>query len=329
MSATAIDLLPHRDELIAAARLAPSLHNAQPWAFRVTANAVEVYTDRSRSSPIVDPDGRQLLLGVGAAVFAVRLGLAELGYRVRTEWLPDTNRPTLAAILTAMCHQQPSVLDHRLYQQLSRRRTVRRRMDPSVPGSVQKELAAHAAAEGATLRWLTTAVDRHRFSDLLQEAERRQQFDLALRLELERWVASDRVPAGSGIPAEALGPSSLAAHRTRFPQRDFTPGRTLVTETGVAPELNPALAVLSSYDDWDISRLRTGAAMHRVLLAATARGVAASFLNQPLELADLRAQLTSALQLAGAPQLVLRFGRPLGNLPVPTPRRPIDDLLRD
>lgn len=329
MRTTAIDLLTNRDDLIAVARLAPSLHNAQPWSFRVRPNAVEVYADRSRALPVLDPDGRQLLLGIGAVTLAVRLALAELGYRVRTELLPDSGSPDLAAIVTAVCHQQPSVLDHRLYRQLGRRRTVRRRMDPTVAGTTQRVLTAHAAAEGATLRWLMSSDERRRFSSVLQDAERRQALDLDLHEELEQWVASDRVLVGAGIPAEAVGPSSLAAHRTWFPQRDFTPGRSLLAETTGAPETRPALAVLSSYDDWDISRLRAGAAMHRVLLAATAHGLAASFLNQPIELPDLRSRLTEELRLAGTPQVVLRFGRPLGDWPLPTPRRPVDELLRD
>ena len=33
---------------VAAATLAPSLHNRQPWRFRITGRAVEVYADPGR-----------------------------------------------------------------------------------------------------------------------------------------------------------------------------------------------------------------------------------------------------------------------------------------
>ena len=65
-----------------------------------------------------------------------------------------------------------------------------------------------------------------------------------------------------------------------------------------------------------------------MLLVATAAGYAASYLNQPLELPDLRVRLRAELRLAGRPQVILRFGRPAEPLPSRIPRRPIEDVLR-
>ena len=72
-----------------------------------------------------------------------------------------------------------------------------------------------------------------------------------------------------------------------------------------------------------------------MLLTACAAGVAASFMNQPLEVPALRERVAALLQAAddpaspgdtAMPQLVLRFGyAPEGR---PTPRRPVDDVLR-
>jgi hypothetical protein len=72
-----------------------------------------------------------------------------------------------------------------------------------------------------------------------------------------------------------------------------------------------------------------------VLLTACAAGVAASFMNQPLEVPALRERVAALLQAAddpaspgdtAMPQLVLRFGyAPAG---LTTPRRPLDDVLR-
>ena len=40
----------------AAARTAPSKHNAQPWRFRVDGGALHLLADRSRLMPATDPD---------------------------------------------------------------------------------------------------------------------------------------------------------------------------------------------------------------------------------------------------------------------------------
>ena len=61
-----------------------------------------------------------------------------------------------------------------------------------------------------------------------------------------------------------------------------------------------------------------------MLLRAAQDGVSASFLNQPVEVAELRA---SVARLAGVrvPQLVLRLG--YGPITEPTLRRPLSDVV--
>ncbi len=48
--------LPHGTVVAAlrAAAAAPSVHNTQPWLFRVTGTAVEVLVDRSRQLAVLD-----------------------------------------------------------------------------------------------------------------------------------------------------------------------------------------------------------------------------------------------------------------------------------
>jgi hypothetical protein len=41
--------------LLGYAVLAPSGHNTQPWLFRMRDQAVELYADRTRALPVVDP----------------------------------------------------------------------------------------------------------------------------------------------------------------------------------------------------------------------------------------------------------------------------------
>ena len=67
-------------------------------------------------------------------------------------------------------------------------------------------------------------------------------------------------------------------------------------------------------------------ALHRVLLVATAAGVATSLLNQPVELPALRTQLRHELRIDGHPQALLRLG--YAPPAPPTPRRPVDDVLQ-
>ena len=73
------DLRPRAEELAALAGSAPSLHNAQPWRFRCGHDHVDVLLDRSRLLPVADPRTRQAHIGLGAAVFLLRLALSTMG----------------------------------------------------------------------------------------------------------------------------------------------------------------------------------------------------------------------------------------------------------
>src|SRR5262245_55774431 len=62
-------------ECLEAAVAAPSIHNSQPWRFRVTALGVDVFADRDRGLHVIDPIGRELLISIGAAVFNLRASM--------------------------------------------------------------------------------------------------------------------------------------------------------------------------------------------------------------------------------------------------------------
>ena len=55
--------------VLEAAGRAPSVHNTQPWAFRVAPDVIELHSDPARRLPVADPDDRELRLACGAALF--------------------------------------------------------------------------------------------------------------------------------------------------------------------------------------------------------------------------------------------------------------------
>jgi nitroreductase len=59
--------------------LAPSGHNTQPWQFKVVAETLELWADRRRALPIVDPHGRELTISCGAALAFVRIAIGRWG----------------------------------------------------------------------------------------------------------------------------------------------------------------------------------------------------------------------------------------------------------
>jgi hypothetical protein len=320
-----VDLRQHAGEVVRAACWAPSHHNAQPWKFRVTPAEVEVWADRGRRIPLADPEDRQLFIGVGAAVFGVRLAVNHLGAGTTVRLARDPARPDLAAVVSAAGVRAAKPEEDRLLAELSRRRTARGPFtDDAVPLPVQVSLTESVRDEGARLEWVVREGPRRDLAALIMAAELAQQSNADFRAELDRWVGAIATSTGSGIPLANTGTTLSAGRRGEFPLRDFA-----ADQPGLAqrPEANPGIAVLCTPGDQRADWLRSGQALHRLLLVASAAGVSASFLNQPLEIPWLRARISEDLQHSGYPQVILRLGRPAGPLPPPTPRRPVSSVL--
>src|SRR5277367_602219 len=83
--------------VVATAARAPSVHNTQPWKFRITDDVIELHADPDRILTQIDPAGRELMISCGAALFGLRLGLRNLGCLPAVELWPDPAQPWLVA----------------------------------------------------------------------------------------------------------------------------------------------------------------------------------------------------------------------------------------
>ena len=306
------------DGLLHAATLAPSMHNTQPWRFRVLwdIETIELYADPDRMLPRSDPHGRAVHIACGAALFNLRVAAAMAGRLAVARLLPEPAEPLLLATVRLGGQHRPDEADRDMYAAIAARHTNRGPYSGRpVPPGVLAELVAAAQLEGATLT-LPDDDEAHRLLRLIADAETDLTGDAAYQEELARWVGGERDK--DGIPGSATGPRDP---RGSTPVRNLLPGHT----TGYAWfEERPQLAVLSTATSTKLDWLRAGQAMQRVLLTATQHGIATSPLTQPLETGDAW-QVRDPAFGRGTPQLILRIGY---GLPAPaTPRRPIHDVL--
>src|SRR5215203_4841061 len=77
--------------------LAPSGHNTQPWLFRLSGDEVELYADRTRGLPVVDPEDRALNISCGAALLYLRIAIRHFGYAGKVETFPSPDETDLLA----------------------------------------------------------------------------------------------------------------------------------------------------------------------------------------------------------------------------------------
>ena len=303
----------------AAAVRAPSLHNSQPWLFRLRDGGIEVLADRARQLTVADGGGWATRIAGGAATFNARLALAGQGRPAAVVLRPYGAGSDVLARLTPGPRRPPTYLEQDLLHAVSRRYSNRRPFWPDpVPSEVRVRLIEAARAEGAWLDLLVGMTALSGFAEVARSADRVLRRDFRYQAELTGWVqadgALDGVPVTAGAPApepQDLLPQRSFGERRRAPGRDFEP--------------EPLIAILGSPADQPIDQIAAGQALQRVLLTATDAGLATSMMSQPIEVPAARDQLRRSLGRTGVPQMAVRIG--YGDPGRATPRRDLADVI--
>lgn len=312
--------------LIGYAILAPSSRNTQPWRFRVAGDTVRLYVDRSRGLPVADPEGRQLVIGCGAALHHLRLALRRFGYADRVRAFPDPAEPDLLAEVRAGDGTSPTEEDRALFEMIRRRRTIHGPFERKpVDDPAVKAMRAAAAREGAWLLPIGSRPVRAAVASIVAAGFRAQFADEHLRHEMAAWMRPNHGHAADGIPGYVLGLGDLASRVAPAVIRHMNLARFRADRQRELTRSAPLLAVLGTPDDAPPDWLAAGQALSRVLLTACTAGLTAGYLNQPLEIPGLRRRLREVLGIDGHTQLLLRFG--YAAPPPPTPRRAVEDVL--
>ena len=307
--------------------LAPSSHNTQPWRFVINGNRLDVQADRTRSLGVVDPHDRELLISCGAALFQLRLALHHFGRASVADLLPDTVSGDVVASVWLGDDRTPTDEDERMFAAIARRHTNRAPFAPAgVEEATRLSLVEAARRQDAWL-YLASGMAKEALAALVSEADRRQMADAHFRQELASWLRSNDAESGDGMPGYARARGDLLARVEPVIVRSFDVGGGKAARDHELAVGSPLLAVLGTDGDDERDWMVAGEALARVLLHATTMGLAASFLNQPIELADFRGRVSQILGKSGYPQLLLRVGHPTVEA-MATPRRPLSDVIR-
>lgn len=313
---------------VAAAIMAPSAYNTQPWRFRVVGSTtLEVLADRSRQSPVLDRDGRQLIQSCGCALYNARVAVRAMGFtdQVTVMLVDESARPDLLATLHLGPMRVPTDEDRAAMRALAARHTNRRPFLP-LPVADVAPLVEAAAQEGAWAARLDPP-RKQALGALIDQADRLQYEDAAFRAEVERWLA----PVGSrrrdGIPFVEKEYGSALPFGVMRALRSPSLGERMGRLEEELVEGSPVVLVLGTDADDPPAWLASGQALEAALLAATALGLEAAFLNQVLELPSLRAEVAGLVGRPGHPQMVLRLGYSSEPLRHPAPRRDLDEVL--
>jgi hypothetical protein len=303
---------------------APSIHNTQPWRWRLGGKTLELFIERGRVLDVIDQDGRLAMLSCGTALHHARVSLAAQGWQVTVTRMPDHTRPDCLAQLVIGGHRiavgQPVALHQRI---IPLRHTDRRPVTgaPVDPESIEA-ITASVEAEDTWLHILHP----DQVLDLASAARHAQDVDVGesgWSTELDYWTGGDR-PAGAGVP-HAATPDRIA--RMTLPGRDV--GQHGAHPISAAHDTAAVYAMLYGHGDEPPDWLRAGEALSAGWLTATEHGDSVLPLCAPAEVTSTRQAMRVMIASIGYPYLVLRLGvvDPGDPGPPHAPRLPADQTI--
>ncbi len=264
-------------------------------------------------------------MSCGAALAHLCVALRGLGHDAEVSTFPDPGDADLLAIVGAGGRHTPDAGDRELFQAIETRRTHRAEFaaGPVAPRSLAL-LRTEAESAGADLT-VVTGEQRQDIVTLVGEGDRVQFGDSAFRRELAAWMRPNHTRRRDGIRGDVVGLGAVTSLVAPTIVAAFDTGGRQATKDQRLAQASPGLLVLSTAGDAPADWLSAGQAVALLLLRATAEGLGASFLNQPVEVPVLRDRLRTRLGGDTHPQLLLRVGRAstgAGSL-----RRPVADVL--
>lgn len=316
------------DQVVQAAVWAPSVHNTQPWRFWAGDRRIDLNADDSRRLAVADPDGREMIISCGAALFTVRLALRSLGWIPQTLVFPEPSQPLLVARVTWSRGAAPTEMERQLAGQVRQRRTHRGGFDPlPLSAALIRVLREGAQHDQATLRVLADEAAKAALAAVVQEADQALRSNPLYLRELAAWTAAPGATRRNGVPPESYPPEP---DRTspRFPGRDFAHGHgwgTGVVSAVPAGRSAGLVCLLTTASDTPTDWVNAGQAMQRLLLTAAASGVAAALHSQPLEIARTRDRIRLSMCDGSFPQMIIRLGTVIQN--AASVRRPASSVL--
>ena len=292
-------------ELVRYATLAPNGHNTQPWKFAIKENAIEIHPDFTRHLPAVDPHERELWISLGCALENLVLSARAIGYEPEVTYPATTDFIHIG--LTRNTPQGGAIFDA-----IPLRQNTRSEYDGQpIKSADLDEVQTVSLEPGIALHFVTAPADIEKVLEYVNQGNLIQYADQAFVDELIHWLRFNKKEALASLD----GLYSLCSGNPEVPG---WLGKMVVAGTKPQGQADadakklrssPGAVVVVSESEDKTAWVRTGQVYERMALKMTSLNIKSAFLNQPIEVEEVRSQFQNAMGLGTAkPQLLVRFG---------------------
>lgn len=311
-------------ELVRFATLAANSHNTQAWRFAISEDAITILPDFTRRTPIVDPDDHHLFASIAAASENIVQAAPILGLSAEPRFDPDGEGRVIVDLRAGETATTP------IAEAIPKRQCTRGLYDGrAIPDPDLRTLAAAGRGDGVELILLTERPAIDALAALVVDGNTMQMGDPAFIDELKHWLRfsySDALSTGDGLFSAVSGNPVLPAPVGRVLFDLFVSANSENKKYLAQIASSPGLAVFVSEQNDKAHWVAAGRAYQRFALQSTALGIKHAFLNQAVEVPEIRHRLAEHLSLGKRrPDLIVRFG--YGAEMPWSLRRPVSDLL--
>jgi nitroreductase len=335
------------NQALHAAILAANPHDTQPWLFAAHGASISVLADRARNLGAFDPFRREMHLGVGCAIENLMRAAAVSGYTMNVIVSGGKLEPSPGPAPVRAAHlwldASPAMRDE-LFEAIPRRHTNRGPYhERPVSDEDLHKLEALVSDNEIRVVFLTDYQARADMASLIVAATERIIADHEMSRDSARWFRTGKHEVAEhrdGIGIDTSGVSRwVAAGAKMMPDQDAaTADKYWLGMTRDVQTVAPVLGIVLVRDRLEMgSAIAAGRAWQRLHLAATAMGLAAQPLNQPVEMVDRHQQLGRSDEFAGELQKLARanaweatftFRLGYAKEPAPaSPRRPLHQVM--
>lgn len=315
-------------EMVGYAMKAPSGHNTQPWKFRLTDNAIDVYPDFNCSLPVVDENHRELYISLGAAVENLCIAMHEFGYHEDVSILTDDEGEYYVHVEFEKVEKTYS---DPLFVQIAKRQTNRKvYAGRKLYGDTLKVLNGISLENDVHFYFYKNGEEEFNLlKEFIYRGNEAQMNDNDFKNELTSWIRLNKKQVElnrDGLTYAVMGSPSVPEWIGKPIMKHVLNPNTQNKSDEKKINSSSHLVLFTTSNNTPLEWIYLGRSLERFLLETTLLGVANAYLNQPCEVKALADEMRTKLSINGEyPTLLVRIGYAS---PMPySPRKDISKLI--
>lgn len=311
--------------LLAAASLAPSTVNTQPWLFGVKDNSIELFLNPSRQLLVSDPTGRQAYISLGACWANLELLADSYGLKYKTQYPTfGKSQPVASLVIDELTATQD---EQQIRTAILLRHNNRYPFEKkSLPETFLEKIKLLPNPE-INLFVIGDEKTKNEITPIVLDAIYKVFLKKDWSKELSNWVKPSLKKYRDGMPGYNLGvPAPISFLMPWVLRYGSAAGKQLKAHKKMLDWV-AAYGIITSDENNPSAWFKTGETFERLAVEAQQQNIKIGILTAPTEIETANKKLKEILKIQSSPQMFFRLGY-TEKIPIFSPRLSIKQIIK-